>query len=195
MLAAADDSSIGDEPRTRAVLPEAALPLPIHARRMQAVAVMNVTVVVLTQGMSDEDITALTTAINAMLNNATIFQATFGYPLAAVLMSPTAMDDYVAPPLELGAPDEGNGGLVGGILGPLGALFGLAGLYCWYRSKSAGEDRTKLVTPKQSTPSVKDFKVGTGAELTEYKGGSLGKPGYGADGGLRGSVHEMAANI
>ena len=108
--------------------------------------------------------------------SAAAFSSAFGYLLVGVLQQAEVVDDYIAPPLELGAPDEGNGGLVGGILGPLGALFGLAGLYCWYRSKSAGDDRTKLMgrAPPKSTPSVKVHTVGAGNELTVHKiGGSM----------------------
>ena len=44
--------------------------------------------------------------------------------------------------------------------------------------------RAKVCAPK-STPSVREYKVGAGAELAEYKGG----------GAFGGRMHEMAANI
>ena len=99
--------------------------------------------------------------------------------LAAVLAVPTELDDYIAPPLELGAPEGGGNGLW--VLGLIGPFFGLVGLYMWWRSRKTGDDRTKLVNraPPKSTPSVKVHKVGAGNELTV----------------MRGSVHEMAASI
>ena len=138
-----------------------------HARRAQTVSatnLLNVTVTVITEGLTESEIARIQQAMVDMLEPGGDGDF-FGYQLAAVIEAPTSIE-YVAEPLGLGAPTAG-GNPTGAILGVLLGLAALVGGYVLYKRFCAdkGGDTTKLMGARPPPTFTPGMTPGGGAKM------------------------------
>lgn len=140
-----------------------------------------VTLVVLTQGMSDAQVAELLANLQALLASPADFMALFGVPLAT-LNQPPVMVEVTAPPLSdegLGDVDEalGTGGgddnawWMGPVFGLMGPLCGCIGFLAWRQSKQS-PDTAKLMGPEIGVTGVPSSSLAKASVRRGHAAGS-----------------------